>query len=236
MSFAGFPEQTFKFLSGIARNNSKSWFDAHRGDYEAYYVALAKAFVEAIGPRLASISKTVNFEPRINGSIFRLNRDVRFSKDKRSYKTHLDLWFWEGEKRGWDAPGFFLRLSPSTMYAGAGMHHFSPPQLAAYRAAVVDGKAGAALERIIAGLGYLRLGEPSRKTVPRGFDAGHPRAGLLLHEGLHAGVEEPLPKIVHDADFVDACVDTFRQGAPLSKWLTAHVVNMRASEAAVRRE
>jgi uncharacterized protein (TIGR02453 family) len=224
MAFAGFPAETFKFLSGLARNNSKDWFEAHRDDYEAYYVAPAKEFVEAIGPKLRSISKTVNFEPKINGSIFRTNRDVRFSKDKRPYKTDLDLWFWEGDKRGWDKPGFFLRLTPTTMYAGAGMHHFSTPELlAAYRKAVLDNKSGAALEKIIAGLGKLRLGEPTRKTVPRGFDAAHPRAHLLLHEGLHALLEAPLPKSVHRADFVDTCLDAFRQGAPISKWLMTHV-------------
>lgn len=223
MPFAGFPHETFKFLDGIARNNSKAWFDAHRGEYDAHYVAPAKAFVAAIGPRLRSISKTVQFEPKINGSIFRINRDVRFAKDKRPYKTDLDLWFWEGDKRGWETPGFFLRLSPSMMYAGAGMHRFSPPQLAAYRQAVIDDKAGAALQKIIAGLGDLRLGEPTRKTAPRGFDAGHQRASLLRHDGLYAMLEAPLPKSVHRAEFVDACLAAFRRGFPISKWLLAHV-------------
>jgi uncharacterized protein (TIGR02453 family) len=224
MSFTGFPVATFEFLEGLARNNSKDWFDAHRADYEACYVAPAKAFVDAIGPKLRALSKTVKFEPKINGSIFRINRDVRFSKDKRPYKTDLDLWFWEGEKRGWDAPGFFLRLTPKTMYAGAGMHHFSTPDLlAAYRNAVVDDKAGAALAKIVAGLGELRLGEATRKTVPRGFDAAHPRASLLLHDGLHALLEQPLPRSVHSVAFVDTCLDVFRRAAPVSRWLTEHV-------------
>ena len=115
MSFTGFPPETFAFLAGLEKNNSKEWFEAHRGDYEAYHVGPAKLFVAAIGPRLKAISKTVNAEPRVNGSIFRINRDVRFSKDKRPYKTTLDLWFWEGDKRGWDSPGFFLRLMPKAM-------------------------------------------------------------------------------------------------------------------------
>lgn len=224
MAFTGFPKETFTFLSSLGDNNSKEWFEAHRGDYEAYYVAPAKDFVEAIGPKLRAISKTVNFEPKINGSIFRINRDVRFSKDKRPYKTDLDLWFWEGNKRGWDMPGFFLRLTPKMIYAGAGMHQFLPDRLAAYRKAVLDNRASAALETIIANLGKLQLGEPIRKSVPRGFDAKHPRASLLLHEGLHALLETPLPKTVHRAEFVGTCLDAFREAAPIAKWLMTHVV------------
>ena len=72
----------------------------------------ALAFVAAIGPRLQKISPSVAFEPKINGSLFRINRDVRFAKDKRPYKNHIDMWFWHGDKRGWASPGFFFRLAP----------------------------------------------------------------------------------------------------------------------------
>jgi len=223
MGFTGFPRETFEFFSELAAHNEKDWFDAHRGDYEAFYVAPAKLFVEAIGPRLKAISKTVNCEPKINGSIFRINRDVRFSKDKRPYKTHLAFWFWEGAKRSWEAPGFFLQLTPSTLLTGAGLHAFSPQQLARYRAALIDGKAGAELEKIIAALDGPVLGGANRKTVPRGFDAKHSRAGLLLHDGLYAFQERPLPKTVHSAAFVDDCLTAFRAAAPVSKWLLARI-------------
>lgn len=115
--FEGFPPETFVFLKGLAKNNTKAWFDEHRDDHEQFHLAPAKAFVEAIGPGLKKISKAINAEPQVNGSIFRINRDVRFSKDKRPYKTTLDLWFWEGEKRGWEAPGFYLRLKPDGFMA-----------------------------------------------------------------------------------------------------------------------
>ncbi len=116
MPFTGFPKETFAFLSGLERNNTKAWFEGHRGDYEQFHLAPARAFVEAMAPGLKKISKTLNAEPKVNGSIFRINRDVRFSKDKRPYKTTLDLWFWEGEKRGWEAPGMFLRLTPTHVH------------------------------------------------------------------------------------------------------------------------
>ena len=99
MPFTGFPPETFAFLTGLIQNNTKQWFDDHRSDYDQYWVEPAKDFVAGIGPKLRAFAPNVNFEPKINGSIFRINRDVRFSNNKRPYKTTLDLWFWEGEKR-----------------------------------------------------------------------------------------------------------------------------------------
>ena len=89
--FTGFGPKTKKFLRDLGRNNDKAWFTSHRGDYEAYYLEPAKAFVEAAGPKLEKVEPRVVWEPRVNGSIFRVNRDIRFSKDKTPYKDHIDF-------------------------------------------------------------------------------------------------------------------------------------------------
>jgi uncharacterized protein (TIGR02453 family) len=224
--FTGFPSGTLDFLRGLAKNNTKAWFEGHRDDYEKFYVETAKAFVTEIGPRLQKISKTVQYAPRVNGSLFRINRDVRFSKDKSPYKPHLDLWFWEGEHRGWESPGFFFRLEPTKLILGAGMHQLAKEQLEPYRKAVLDDRAGKALLKLKDQLerdGY-KLGGATRKTVPRGFDAAHPRASLLLHEGLHATHESKVPRSIATPAFVDECLVHFKATAPLSKWLGEHVV------------
>jgi uncharacterized protein (TIGR02453 family) len=99
MSAAGrfsFPADTIEFLADLRRHNNKGWFDAHRDRYEAAYVEPAKAFVEAAAPEMATIVPDISAEPRVLGSIFRINRDTRFSTDKRPYKDHLDFWFWQG--------------------------------------------------------------------------------------------------------------------------------------------
>jgi len=83
----GFPDGTFRFLRGIPCDNSKQWFEAHRADYDQFYVAPAKALLAALGPRLQKISPTVRFEPSVSGSLFRINRDVRFAKDKSPEKA-----------------------------------------------------------------------------------------------------------------------------------------------------
>ena len=134
----------------------------------------------------------MQFEPRINGSISRINRDVRFSRDKRPYKDHLDIWFWHGEKKGWDRPGFYLRITPATVYLGSGMHGLEGKMLDDFRAAVVADGSGKALVDTAAQVkaaGPYEIGGATRKSVPRGFEKDHARAGFLLHEGLYAGLD-----------------------------------------------
>src|SRR5262245_42696449 len=122
MSFSGFPPSTIRFLAGLSKSNDKRWFDAHRDDYERSFIDPARAFVEALGPHLKKLDRGIQAVPKVNGSILRIHRDVRFSKDKRPYKDHLDLWFWSGANRGWDGSGFFFRLSPKRLILGAGTH------------------------------------------------------------------------------------------------------------------
>ena len=222
-TFAGFGPETLTFLRELGANNSKAWFDAHRADYEAHYLAPAFAFIEAMREPLAAIAPDVHADPRVNGSLFRINRDVRFSKDKTPYKDHLDIFFWLGEGRSRERPGLFFRLREDELMLGAGMHGFDKRLLEAYREAVVDPKRGAALEEAAAaaeeagapveGVGY--------KRVPSGFDADHPRARFLLHNALHAGYGGPLPDELGTPALIDYCAKRFRPLAPLAQWIAA---------------
>jgi uncharacterized protein (TIGR02453 family) len=224
--FSGFPKETVRFLRELTTYNDKAWFDAHRSDYEAAYVAPALAFVAAIGPKLRKISPAVAFEAKVNGSLFRINRDVRFAKDKTPYRNHIDLWFWHGGHRGREMPGFFFRLFADRLILGAGMHKFEKAQLDAYRAAVVDARSGKALDTAVGavrGAGPYAIGGAARKTVPKGFDADHERAGLLLHEGLWAERDAKAGRELHDAGFVDLCLGHFRAMWPVGRWLLDHV-------------
>jgi uncharacterized protein (TIGR02453 family) len=220
--FTGFPDGTFRFLADIAEHNERPWFEAHRRDYEQYYLAPARALVEALGPRLRTISRSVSFEPKVNGSIFRINRDVRFSSDKSPYKTHLDLWFWEGEHRGWAAPGFFFRMSADRLIIGTGMHRFAPEQLERYREAVLDDRRGRALHEAMEKVqqaGAYAIGGATRRQVPRGYDPAHARARLLHHEGLWAELIGPLPAPVRSPAFVEHCLAHYRAMFPITRWM-----------------
>ncbi len=221
LQFTGFPPETLAFLSELAANNNRLWFEVHRTEYQAFYLEPALALVAALGPELQRVDARVRFEPRLNGSLFRINRDVRFTADKTPYKAHIDLWFWCGARKGWDTPGFFVRLLPDTLIAGAGMHKFTPKQLVAYRAALA-GPAGAELialtEQIAAG-GRYTLGEPDLVRLPRGVTVPAGRETLARRTGLHPMYEGPVPPEAGGAGLVDWCVAVYRDLAPINQWL-----------------
>ena len=230
-AFVGFPSEGIEFLKALGRDNSRAFFDRHRSTYERSLLEPAKAFVAAIGPKLQSrVSAGIQAEPRVNGSIFRINRDTRFSKDKTPYKTNLDFMFWDGEGRSRECAGLFLRLTPDMVGMGAGMHHFDKDVLAAYRDAVVDSRRGAALEKVIAQtrrVRGLKLGGAGRARVPRGYDPDHPRAGLLKHDGIFVFQETALLKVIHTAGFVGWCAKRFERYAPVHRWVVDLVASAR---------
>ncbi|MCA9174110.1 MAG: DUF2461 domain-containing protein [Planctomycetales bacterium] len=220
--FSGFPSGTLRFLRGLRRDNSKQWFDAHRADYDAFYVEAAKAFVVAVGAKLAKLSPEFVADPRINGSIFRINKDVRFSKDKRPYKDHLDFSFWEGGKKA-SSSALFFRVSPDGIYIGTG-HHSCPEMLKRFREAVADpasGKELAAVARKLRKAGHKLEGEHYKRT-PRGFADDGPAAEFLLHQGLYV-VAEDAAEAACSPEIVDLCLQQWRETMPLHRWLTKHV-------------
>jgi uncharacterized protein (TIGR02453 family) len=225
IAFAGFPGEGLRFLAGLTEDNTRQYFDTHRDVYESALLEPAKAFVVALGEELRTrVSPGLRAEPRINGSILRINRDTRFTADKRPYKEHLDLWFWEGEGPSREHPGYFIRLRSETVALGAGMHRFDGRALAAYRAAVASEDTGRALEEALAAATAVRgvaVGAPALKRVPRPFDADHPRAELLRHDALYVGGEWKLPRAVSGPGFVGWVAERLERVAPVERWLTA---------------
>jgi uncharacterized protein (TIGR02453 family) len=219
--FGGFPPETIRFLLELRANNHKAWLDAHRTDYEAFWLAPAKAFVVAAGEPLAELVPGIRAEPRVLGSIFRINRDTRFTKDPRPYKDHIDFWFWEGDRRR-AVSGFFARLTPEIVGVGAGCHGFDPERLRRFRRAVADPTGGAELAGIAAGLeaaGY-GLGGAALKRPPPGFPSGGPAERFLLHKALFVHRDEPADDRVHTGEILEVCARHWRALAPLHRWLT----------------
>ena len=100
-TFTGFPQDGLQFLAELEENNERPWFEANKARFEEGLLQPAVAFVEIIGKRLQEeISAGIQYDPRTNGSgsLMRIYRDTRFSKDKTPYKTHLDGLFWSGEE------------------------------------------------------------------------------------------------------------------------------------------
>jgi uncharacterized protein (TIGR02453 family) len=228
-AFTGFPRETLTFLAGLKENNNKEWFAEHRADYDAS-VEAAKTFVETVGPQLQTFAPDVRYEPKIGASLQRPNRDTRFSKDKRLYKEQIDLWFWHGDKKSFELPGYFLRIEPEVTYVATGMMHILPPALFRYREAVDNERSGVALVETvnrINAIGRYQVGYPSRKSVPKAYATDHPRAEYLLYESLWGHLRIPSEAILEPA-FADVTVAAWRDLAPLTEWLMAEIAAPRA--------
>jgi uncharacterized protein (TIGR02453 family) len=223
--FEGFSAGTLGFLADLAEHNDRTWFAENRERYESELLGRQRAFLGAIGERFAGIDPRVRCEPTVDRSIYRINRDTRFTRDKSPYKTYADLWFWIGADRKC-SPGYFVRIVPSEVWIGGGMHLMSDEQLAAYRTAVGDASRGAELDRVLTAVrtaGY-EVGDETRKRMPPGFSADHPRAALLRHTRLHAlrRVGPPPAELFEEA-FVDWCLERFAPVSGLVDWLASEL-------------
>lgn len=221
MSFTGFPIETERFLAELEHNNHKGWFDENRDRYETYVLEMARSFVEAMKAPLAEIDPGIVVDPRVNKSMFRINRDTRFNKEAPPYKTNIACLFWDERGKRMQTAGFYFDLSPGKLWIGGGYYRFAKPFKEKYREAVA-GDAGEDLVKILGQLeadGYDVRGE-SLKRVPSGFDSDHPRAELLKKQGLTFMKEfAPVPEIVHLPELPDFVATHYRAAHPLIAWL-----------------
>jgi uncharacterized protein (TIGR02453 family) len=221
-SFSGFTKETVRFYTALRRNNNRPWFEAHRETYERHVIAPAKLFVTAMGERLRSIVPGLVAVPAVNKSIFRINRDTRFSLDPAPYKTNLGLYFWDGARSRMESAGFYVGLEPPDIMLGGGMYVIPDTILGRYRKAVVDPRRGAEIARIVAALRAVpgcTVEGTHYKRVPAGYDPAHGNAELLQHKGLYASFEAKVPEEFFSAAFVEYCLERFARAAPLHRWL-----------------
>lgn len=238
MPFTGFPEDSIRFLAELRRDNTKSWFDANRRRYDEAILEPSRAWVVDMGQRLAPLFPGIHAEPQVNRSLFRLNRDTRFSADKTPYKTEVGLFLWVGNRERTECPGFYLHFEPGSpdtplsgsLMVGVGIWMFSPKLLPRYRQAVVHPEKGRtlrdAVEAVRAFAGPKALEARGcggtidhYQRVPQGFDPNHPNADLLKLKGLHAGVGGPLPSVFHGPGLLDFAFEQYRGMAPLVAWM-----------------
>ncbi len=223
--FSGFPPETIQFYADLLQHNERPWFEAHKADYQKYVLEPGKLFVMALGERLKTISAEIQFDTRTNGSgsIMRIYRDVRFSKDKTPYKTYLGIIFWEGSGKKTESPGFHFGMDATGAQMHVGIWGFPKPMLMAYREAVADEKLGSELEGILTAVSQnpipYTIGGQHYKRVPRGYPKDHPRADLLRYNGLHASSPAITPEQISSPELLDICFTHAKNLAPLQQWL-----------------
>jgi uncharacterized protein (TIGR02453 family) len=219
---AYFTPALFEFLRQLKRNNNRDWFQKNKPRYEAEAREPALRFIEEVGPRLKGLTTHLVADPRpVGGSLFRINRDIRFSADKSPYKTAVGISFGHDRGQRGPAPGFYLHLEPGTSFAGGGVHMPDTATLNRVRDAIV--KDTGAWKRIVTETKFAPMFEnmgDALKRAPQGYDAAHPFVEDLKRKSYtwHATFTE---KDVCSSDFMDRYIEACRVANPFSRFVAA---------------
>ena len=174
--FTGFPLGLLHFLNELSKQNNRTWFQANKPRYEKELLEPALAFIESMAGPLEKVSPHFRAVPkRVGGSLMRIYRDVRFSNDKRPYKTNVGIHFRHEKGKDVHAPGFYFHIDPDEVFLGAGIWHPDSKTLGKIRKAIVKDPTG--WKKAKGGKAFrdlYQLAGDSLKRPPRGFDADHP--------------------------------------------------------------
>jgi len=220
-AFAGFTRKLHGFLRDLEKRNDRDWFTAHQADFEAHVREPLRAFIRAMGEELRRLSPHfVADDRKVGGSMMRIQRDVRFSKDKSPYNTWVAARFLHEKGKKAPAPGFYLHLSAKETTLGTGIWHPEPPALARIRKAILaDGRGWvrARDDRAFRAV-FPALGGESLKRPPAGVAADHPLVEDLKRKDYCAfATWKPADAIA--ADFLDRTAAAYRASAPLIRFL-----------------
>jgi uncharacterized protein (TIGR02453 family) len=222
LEFSGFSKQTIKFFKDLKNNNSKQWFEQNRDIFDNHVILESQLFVISMGQKLQKIAPDIVAIPKTDKSIFRIYRDVRFSKDKSPYKTHLGILFWEGPFKKMENSGFYFHLEPAKLFLGVGMHIIPKNLLQIYRESVIHSEYGLSLTKAIKKVeknASYKIGWKQYKKTPRGFGEDHVNAEYLLYGGMGFQYEEPLPDMIYTKEILDYAYEKFKDMSPIHTWL-----------------
>jgi uncharacterized protein (TIGR02453 family) len=224
--FEGFKPAAFRFLRDLERNNEKAWFEANREVYEREVREPMRRLVESLDARLGSIAPEIVGDPK--RSMFRIHRDVRFSRDKSPYKTNAGAWLYHrdaGRKVGRDGEGggagFYFHIDPTTCFMAGGMWMPARPALLRIREAI--DATPTALARLTSAPAFRRrfdgLSDTAKlQRVPRDFPPDHPAGEWLKLESFTARAMIE-PSVITSPRLVDRLCRDFALLLPLVRWL-----------------
>ncbi len=226
-TFRGFSPKAMTFLRGLARNNRKEWFEAHRDDYEDALRAPMRLLIEEVDVRLADFIPEIVGSPK--KSMFRIHRDVRFSKDKSPYKAHAACWFFHrdagsgvGGEAAHGGAGFYFHMEPIGSFCGGGIWMPPRPALAKIRESLTDDYEGfndVVLDKAFKRrFGALSEEAPMLTRMPRGIDPAHPAGALMRYQSFTAGCEVKLTDI-QSAKLPDVLAKQYAAMTPFIRWL-----------------
>ncbi len=220
--FKGFTNDFWKFFNELKENNNREWFAENKERYKSDVVNPIMDFIVDMGDRLKEISPHYTAIPKSNGgSMFRIYRDVRFSKDKRPYKENAGIQFRHKLGKNAHAPGFYVHLEHGNLFYGGGIWMPESDTLAKIRDRIVayPKKWQSVIEDENFGKYFGTVGGKGLKRPPRGYDADHKYIDDLKRKSFFAMHNATDKKLVTKPEFLDEVVKTFDAASPLMAFI-----------------
>ena len=224
MEFKGFSKKTLAFLESIKKNNNKEWFSTHKDEYEKLILNPSRAFVLEMGEHLQALVPTINAEPKINKSLYRIYRDTRrMGANKAPIKERIGVIFWQGNTKRMQSSAFYMHFSPDELMVAVGVRWFEKPMLDAFRETIKSDEKRSELWNILQniknmGKGYTHL-EKGYKRYPRGFTQDMQYVELSLYKGM-ATFKTLDPTIIQNGEnLIDSLYEIYEDMLPLQKFM-----------------
>lgn len=209
---------TLDFLADLAKHNNKDWMDANKKRYQEakdHFISLVADILQ----------RTIAFDPTLDGlepkkTIFRINRDIRFSKNKDPYKTNFGAFLVEGGKNSGN-PGYYLHLQPGNNFVGGGIYQPDSSTLSKVRQEIDYN--GPKLRKIISGKSFTDVypapfSDDKLKTAPKGYPKDHPDLDLLQLKH-YAYMTQIQDKQVTGGSYAEQVADAFKVLLPFNQFL-----------------
>lgn len=219
MAKSHFSPELFLFLKQLKRNNRRDWFQKNRERYDSLAKEPCLQFISDFRFRLRAISPWLVADPKPNGgSLFRIYRDIRFSKDKKPYKTHIGMHFWHaGSKENVHGAGYYLHLEPGSCFLAGGCWHPDPRSLARIRDAIAWKS-----DEWRAATAKLELDGDMLTRPPRGYPASHPMIEDLKRKDFIASVDLSDARVCSPR-FMETVIAGCKELSPLLRFLSQAV-------------
>jgi len=215
-----FSRKTIAFLKELDKNNNKVWFDQNRQRYEDEVRTPALNYIESMDQHMAKISPHfIVSAKKVGGSLMRVHKDIRFSKDKTPYKTNVGIHFKHARGKDVHAPGFYVHVEPGSVFLGAGIWRPESSTLKNVRTLIDEYPAEwKKIVKKVTGKGEFEFGGESLKRPPKGFQAEHPLIEDLKRKDMIV-VSNLKVSSVYAKDFEKQTAKLFKMAAPLVQFI-----------------
>jgi uncharacterized protein (TIGR02453 family) len=221
MTFDGFKKEGIKFLEQLELNNTKVWFENNRHIWEEHILRPNVAFVEEMGETLEILVPTIKAKPKVSGSLFKIYRDTRFSKDKTPMKDKIGIIFWQGLAHRMQSASYYIFYNTHQYFIATGIRTFKPPLLKAYRKYIQNKTNAMNLHNILEDIkqkGY-QLPESKYKRLPQGFKEEDEYSYLSKYNAIFGFQTYELDDIFYSEEIVNKAFKVYQDMDELRQWL-----------------